>query len=548
MTVKSCLIAFARPLLLPGAVVFFLSFAATGTASAQNNEASGSSPRDAYVSAGIGDARILVPFLADDTSSASVCGMVYNGLTKIDRDLNVVGDLAEKWEVEEGGLVITFHLRKNILWHDGEPFTAEDVVFTYRKILDPKTGCPYVSNFKDIKDIKAVDPYTVRFEFSEPYAPALIKLGMGIIPKHLFEGEPDIRRSAYAKFPVGTGPYRFVKWETGQYMVLDANEKYFEHAPGIKKYVYMIIPDQAVQFLELLSGGIDSMDLNPYQFRYRSETREFSEKIAKYEYVSHSYTYIGYNLKDPLFSDVRVRRALSYAVNTKEVIDAALLGLGEPCTGPFLKGSPYYDPSVEGYPYAPEKAKALLREAGWSDADGDGVLEKEGAEFRFTIVTNQGSQVREDVATIIQREWAGVGVKAEIQVVAWSAFLDQFIDKKNFQAVMLGWTLPVDPDPDPVWHSEAMKPGGLNFVSYSNKRVDELILAGRGEFDTEKRKEIYREMHRLISEDAPYTFLFFPYATPAINNRFRGIEPAPAGIGYNFIDWYVPEREVKYKF
>jgi peptide/nickel transport system substrate-binding protein len=331
-------------------------------------------------------------------------------------------------------------------------------------------------------------------------------------------------------------------------MVLDANEKYFEHAPGIKKYVYMIIPDQAIQFLELLSGGIDSMDLNPYQFKFRSETPEFKRGIEKYEYLSHAYTYIGYNLKDPLFSDVKVRRALSYGVNMKEVIGAALLGLGEPCTGPFLKGSPYYDPSVEGYPYDPEKAKALLREAGWNDDDGDGILEKEGAEFRFTILTNQGSQVREDTATIIQREWAALGVKAEIQVVAWSAFLDQFIDKKNFQTVILGWTLPIDPDPDPVWHSDAMKPGGLNFVSYSNKRVDELISAGKREFDPEKRKAIYREMHKLISDDAPYTFLFFPYATPAINKRFRGVEPAPAGIGYNFIDWYVPEDEVRYKF
>ncbi len=539
---------FTGPLTLFGAVAFFFAvfscaFSPSGL-SAEENPASA----DAYVSAGIGDARILIPFLADDTASASVCGLVYNGLTKIDKDLNVVGDLALSWDIEEGGRAITFRLRKNVLWHDGEPFTADDVVFTYRAILDPAVGCPYISNFKDIKDIKALDAYTVRFEFEQPYAPALVKLGMGIIPEHVFELDRDIRRSKYARAPIGTGPYRFSKWEIGQYMVLEANPDYFEHVPGIKRYVYRLIPDQSVQFLELLSDGIDSMDLNPYQFRFRAGTAEFRSRIAKYEYLSHSYTYIGYNLNDPLFSDVRVRRALSYAINIKEVIDAALLGLGEPCTGPFLKGSPFYDDSVRGYDFDPEKAASLLREAGWADTDGDGVLEKDGEEFRFIIATNQGSQAREDAATIVQRQWARVGVKAEIQVIAWSAFLDQFIDKKNFQAVILGWTLPVDPDPDPVWHSEAMRPGGLNFVSYSNKRVDELIEEGRRQFDPEKRKKIYNEIHLLISEDAPYTFLFFPYATPAINKRFHGIEPAPAGIGYNFIDWYVDPKEVRYKF
>lgn len=547
MTDTKTINVFKRPLPFIGAVVFFLAAFMPAVLHAEKPSGEWAS-RDAFVSGGIGDARVLIPFLADDSSSASICGMVYNGLTKIDKDLNVVGDLADKWDVEDGGLKITFHLKKNVKWHDGKPFTADDVAFTYKTILDPLVGCPYISNFKDIRDIKAPDANTVVFEFSEPYAPALVKLGMGIIPKHLFEGAKDIRRSEYARKPIGTGPYRLTKWEAGQYMVLEAYPGYFEHVPGIKKYVYRLIPDQAVQFLELLSGGIDSMDLNPYQYKFRSVTSEFRAKAEKYKYVSQSYTYVGYNMKDPVLSDVRVRRALSYAINVKEIIDGALLGLGEPCTGPFMKGSPYYDGAVKGYEYDPGKAAALLKEAGWADTDNDGILERNGRKFRVTIATNQGSQVREDTATIIQRQWSKVGVKTEIQVVAWSAFLDQFINKKNFQAVILGWSLPVDPDPDPVWHSEAMKPGGLNFVSYSNKRVDELIEAGRREFDIEKRKTIYHEIHRLISEDAPYTFLFFPYATPAIHKRFRGIDPAPAGIGYNFIEWYVPEREVKYKF
>ena len=504
--------------------------------------------RDAFVVSGIGDARVLIPFFADDISSSSICGLVYNGLTKVDKDLNVVGDLAERWEVSEDGRVIIFYLRKNVLWHDGVPFTANDIQFTYETILDPACGSPYISGFMDISEIKVIDTHTVRFEYKQPYAPALLKLGMGVVPKHLFEGYEDIRRSPYARNPVGTGPYMFKKWESGQHIILEANKDYFRHEPGIKRYVYRIIPDQSVAFLELIAGGVDSVQLNPYQFRYRSETDQFKKNINKYKYLAPAYTYIGYNLKDPFLEDVKVRQALSYAIDKKEIINAALLGMGESCTGHFWKNSIYYDQSVDIYNYNPAKAKALLSEAGWVDIDDDGVLEKDGLEFRLRIITNQGSQVREDVATIVQQQWAEVGVVVDIQIVAWAAFLDQFIARHNFQAVILGWSLPIDPDCYSIWHSDSMREGGLNSVSYSNKRVDELIEKGRREFDTEKRKDIYHEIHRIIARDAPYTFLFSAYATPAVNKRFHGIEPAPAGIAYNFIDWYVPEDEVKYEF
>ena len=505
-------------------------------------------PRDACVASGIGDARVLIPIFADDVSSSSICALVYNGLTKVNKDLEIVGDLAEFWKVSEDGKVITFYLRKNVLWHDGTPFTAEDVKFTFETILKPDTGCPYVSSFNDIETIDVIDPHTVRFNYAQAYAPALLKLGMGIMPKHLFSGIEDIRRSPYARAPIGTGPYKFIEWESGQYIILEANRDYFEHAPGVKRYVYRIIPDQSVEFLELISGGVDSMQLNPYQFRYRSSTPEFSGSINKYKYLAPSYTYIGYNINDPVLEDPKVRRALSHAINKDEMIEAALLGLGEPCTGPFAKNSPYYNHEVNMYDYDPEKAKKLLQEAGWEDIDDDGVLEKGGKELVLSIVTNQGSQVREDVATIVERQWSEVGIKTDVRVVAWAAFLDQFISRKDFQAVILGWSLSIDPDCYSIWHSDSMRLGGLNSVSYSNKEVDALIEAGRREFNTEERKKIYHEIHRLIALDAPYTFLFSAYATPAVNKRFHGIEAAPAGIFYNFIDWYVPEDEVKYKF
>jgi len=466
----------------------------------------------------------------------------------VDKDLNIVGDLAERWETSKDGLNITFYLRKDVTWHDGEKFTAEDVLFTFETVRKPETGSPYISNFSNITKIRMINPHIIKFTYEEPYAPALLKFGMGIIPKHLFENIKDIRKSRFARSPVGTGSYKFNKWEMGQYVILEANNDYYKHVPGIKRYVYKVVPDQAVQFLELVNGGLDSMDLNPYQYLYRSNTSEFTRVLQKYKYLAHSYTYIGYNLTDPILKDVRVRKALSYAINKQKIINSALFGLGEESTGPFLSGTPYYDGGVAGYEYNPKKALKLLKKSGWVDEDNDGVLEKDGQKFIITLSTNQGNQAREDAATIIQSQWAEIGVKANIQVVAWSAFMDQFISKKNFQTIILGWTIPIDPDIYSVWHSDSMREGGLNFISYSNSLIDELIEKGRSEFDQVKRADIYKQIHKILAKEVPYTFLYFPYALPAVNKRFQGIDPAPAGIGYNFIDWYVPEDEIKYKF
>jgi peptide/nickel transport system substrate-binding protein len=468
-------------------------------------------------------------------------------LTRLDRDLRVKGDLARSWHVSDDGLSITFHLRKGVEWHDGQELTAGDVEFTYTALLDKSNGCPYRASYSDISSIEVIDRYTVRFIYEKPYAPALVKFGMGIIPSHVYRGYADIRKAVADKGPVGTGPYMFSRWEPGEFIVLEANTGYFEHIPRIAYYVFRIVPDSSVQFLELVSGGGDSMELSPYQYTYRSRSDIFRQRINKYSYLSRSYTYIGYNLDDPVLSDIRIRKALSYAVDKKAIIEAVLLGQGEICTGPFLRDSVNYNSGVKGYPYDPFRARELLSEAGWVDSDGDGIVEKDGAELSIVIATNQGNKVRKDTAVIIQSQWRDIGVRAEIQVLAWAAFLDKFILKKKFQAVIMGWTLPVDPDPYNVWHSASSGRNGLNFISYSNARVDDLIEEGRRTFSPAERALIYKEIHELVSADAPYTFLFFPYSLPAVNSRFIGIDPAPAGIGYNFIDWYVPSERVRYR-
>lgn len=532
-----------RPFAISCAMVFFLCSAGNVGLSAGEKVS-----RDAYVTSGIGDARVLIPLYADDVSSSGICNLVYSGLTKLDRDLNIVPDLALSWDIEDGGRVITFYLRPEVRWHDGEHFTAADVKFTYEVILDQDKACPYISAYSDISQIKIIDDHTVRFHYDEPYAPALSRFGMGIIPKHIFEEEPDIRGSTYARNPIGTGPYRFLSWASGQHIILESFKDYYEGPAGLDKYVYRVIPDQTVQFLELVSGGIDSMSLTPYQYFYRSRTAAIEKDIERHKYLSPSYTYLGYNLNDRILSDLRVRKALSYAIDKQGLIDGVLLGLGERCTGPFLKGTPYYSEDANDYSYDPEKARALLAEAGWEDESGEGILMKDGYPLNLTIATNQGNTVREQVATVIQAQWKQIGIDTEIKIVSWSAFLDQFIKKKNFQIVLLGWTIPPEPDPFTVWHSASSGEGGLNFVSYSNSDVDELIEQARREFNKEKRALLYREIHHRIAEDSPYTFLFYPYATIAVDKRIRGLEPALSGIKHNFVDWYVPENMVKYDF
>ncbi len=503
-------------------------------------------PGDSLVVSGLGDARILIPFLADDSASRAITGQVFDGLVRIGRDLEIEGELARSWEVSEDNLVITFNLHSGLRWHDGEPLTADDVRFTFEAILDPETACPYIGSYQDIEEIVVHDPLTVSFHYREPFSPALTKLGMEIVPRHLLEGE-DLRRSPFARSPVGSGPFIFREWRTDEFIILDANPDHFEGRPFLDRHVTRIIPDQAVGFLELITGGVDLVGLTPYQYRFRSETPVFRRVAEKYKYMGGGYTYVGYNLEDPLFADPRVRRALGKALDKERVIEGLLFGLGTPVTGPFWKGTWAYNDDIPELAHDPDQARRLLREAGWEEG-ADGLLRRDGVPFRFNLVTNQGNKLREDLAVLLQRQWREIGIRADIQVVAWPTFIGEFIDKRNFQAVILGWTGTVDPDPYDVWHSDSTRPGGLNFVNYRNPEVDELIIRGRRSFDQEERQAIYHRIHELIARDQPYTFLFTPYSLAGVSKRFRGLDPAPVGLTWNITRWWVPEGEKRYQY
>ncbi len=502
---------------------------------------------DAMIEGSIGDASNLIPYLASDSSSSAVTGLVFNGLLKIDKNLELAPSLAESWRISEDGLTITFKLRKDVRWHDGRPFTSADALFTWRFVTDPKTPTPYAADFLRITKAEAPDPYTFIVHYDQPFARALYAWASDIVPKHLLEGR-DVRTSPLARRPIGTGPYKFLEWRAGSKIVLTSNHDYFEGRPYLDRIIYRIIPDLATMFLELKAGNIDSMGLTPIQYARQTDSPAFKARFNKYRYPASSYTYLGYNLRLPMFADRRVRQALSYAINVEEIIDGVLLGYGQPANGPFKPGTWAHDPTLKPYPFDPAKAKKLLAEAGWTDSDGDGVLDKNGSPFAFTILTNQGNSARLKTAIIIQERLKQIGIKVKVRAVEWAAFIKNFIDQHKFEATILGWTLPADPDPNAVWHSSKAEKGGLNFVGYKNPEVDALIETARTTFDQEVRKKAYYRFQRILHRDQPYTFLYVPDALPVVASRIRGIEPAPAGIGWNQIKWYVPKAEQKYHF
>lgn len=500
---------------------------------------------DILVRGDIGDASNLIPLLASDSASHAVGGMVFNGLVKYDKDMNIVGDLAESWEITQNGLVITFKLRKNVRWHDGQPLTAADVLFTYQVTTDPKTPTAYAGDFLKVKKAEVLDDYTFRVTYDKPFAPALISWAAAILPRHLLAGK-DITQSPLSRHPIGSGPYKFKEWVAGQKIVLAANADYFEGRPYLDGRITRIIPDTATMFLELRAQNIGMMGLTPLQYTRQTNNNLFQENFNKFRYLAFAYTYLGYNLKNPLFSDKRVRQAISYAIKKDEIVSGVLLGLGKPATGPYKPGSWAYNDKVKTYNYDPAQARALLKDAGWADVNGDGLLEKEGRIFEFEILTNQGNETRQKCAEIIQRQLKEVGINAKIRIVEWSAFVTDFINKRRFDAVILGWTIPLDPDAYDVWHSSKTKPEELNFVSYNNPEADEILEKGRSTFDQAQRKKYYDRFQEILAEDQPYTFLYVPEELIIISKRIRGVEPAPIGIGHNFIKWYVPKDEQKY--
>jgi peptide/nickel transport system substrate-binding protein len=503
---------------------------------------------DRLVSASIGDATTLIPMLAGDSASQDVAGQLYLPLLKYDKNLNLVGQLAKSWQVSKDNLTLTFHLRQGLTWTDGVPFTSADCMFTLKLMQDPHTQSPFKSDYDKIVRFEAPDAHTFVVHYAEPFSPALSSwASLAILPAHVFKGV-DIMHTPLARHPKATiGPYELADWQPQQSILMRANPHYYDGPVWISERLTRIIPDTSTQFLELAAGHLDSMDLTPLQYRRLFDTKPMlRQDYRRYRYLGFGYTYLGFNLKRPPFTDVRVRRAITYAINRQEIIDGVLLGLGKVIATPYKPGTYWVDTSIHPRPYDPKKAKQLLAEAGWTDHDGDGVIDKDGKPFRFTILTNNGNKQRQDAAIIIQKRLNQIGIDVQIRLVEWSSFLANFIDTRNFDAVILGWGLSPEPDQYSIWDSSQMTPPHFNFISYANPIVDKALEDARRTFDRARRKRDYDLMQEQIHKDAPIVFLFAPYSLPVFHKRIHGIQSAPAGIGWNSEHWFVPADEQKY--
>jgi peptide/nickel transport system substrate-binding protein len=537
--------------------VVALAVACAGCGSAADSEpvaAGDAKPAhgDTFVEATLGNVSSLIPNITSDQTSHAVGGLLYNGLIDLDGELKPKPSLAAAWEYSADCKELTFRLRDNVKWHDGHPFTAADVVFTYQATIDPKMPSPYKADFDEVARVEALDPHTVRVTYKQPYAKALQSWGSHmVLPKHLLE--PYVKDGKIKEAPqnwsapVGTGPYRFRGLKSGEKIELVANPDYFEGKPYISRVVYRVIPSQATIFLELKAKGVDyTGSLTALQYTRQTGYPAFQKAYNKFRSPGTGYTYLGFNLKDPRFADRRVRQAFAHAINRQELIQHVLVGMGRVATGPFRPGSWAENPAVKPYTYDMKRAAALLAEAGWKERNAQGLLVKDGKPFTFELLTNQGNEERKKVAEIIQASLRELGVGVEIRVLEWAAFLKEHVKKRNFEAMVLGWGTGVDPDQFVVWHSSQRGPDGLNHISYANSEVDALFEQGRLSCVQAERARYYHRLHELLAEDQPLVYLYWRDALPVVARRVHGLKPATAGIKWNFTEWFVPKELQRY--
>lgn len=425
--------------------------------------------------------------------------------------------------------VIIFHLRPGVRFHDGEAFDASDVKFTYEAIVNPANLSPRIADYEPVKAVEVIDPMTVRIVYKRLYSPALGTWGMGILPEHLLNREAlgkeavslgkdpgsfTMRQSGFSRNPVGCGPFVFRQWKSDQYIMLERFEGYWEGPPNYSRYTYRIIPDLLTQEMEFYAGTIDSYGVQPHQVRRLKEDARFQS----FSGTSFGYSYIGYNMRRKPFDDPRVRRALGMAIDVNKIIDYVLYGQGEKITGPFAKQTEFYNRNIRALPYDPDGALKLLEEAGWKK-NSDGWLEKDGRRFQFTLITNSGNDVRKAILAIAQDAWKKIGIDVRTDLLEWSVFLQERVNKGDFDALVLGWVMGIDPDLYQIWHSSQTNPHQLNFVGFSDREADELIIKIRQEYDHKRQKEYCNRLHEIIAREQPYTFLYVGKWTAVLDKR-----------------------------
>ncbi len=510
-------------------------------------EAAGGKFGGTFMEASFADAENLNPILWVDTSSADNGALIFDSLTEIDGDtLEVLPELAKSWEISDDNLTYTFHLRDDVTWHDGEPFTCQDVEFTYEMILDEALNSPRRSDLAATltpEQITCLDDYTIEFKLSSVDVTFLCCRMYGIIPYHLL-GEMTAEELNTADFntkPVGTGPFVFKEWVKDDHLLHVANENYWGGRPCIDQYVYKIVEDATAGFAQMQTGEADYTQIEAATW----DACLADENLSCYEVDQFGFTFYLYNLdpeKTPLFQDVRVRQALLYALDRQAMVDSILFGHGVVANAVVPPISWAFNPDNEPvYPYDPEKAKALLDEAEVIDQDGDGVRElPDGTPMSFTLWTNAGNTRREACIAAMQEYWREIGVEAKLQTEEWGAFLSRLTETFDYEVLLVGFSWDIDPDQKTMWDTDSY-PAGFNMNKYSNLELDEVLDAALQTTDVEERKALYFQMQKIVAEDVPSVILYFDKALYAVNKRVQNMTPTDIRDDNRFdvVIWYL---------
>jgi len=465
--------------------------------------------------------------------------VLFQNLLVYDKNLDYAPALADSFGVAADGLSATFRIRDGVRWHDGQPVTVDDVVWSFEMSKLDETAYPERQALQYVERAERVDDRTVRFHFNTVHAEPLADFMYWTpMPKHLLESVPpaEMINAPFNREPVGNGPFRFVSWGANEQVVLEANEGFWAGRPYLDRVVFRVIPEPATAVTELMSGGIDLYRNVPPSDMVRLEASEIARPLT---WRTLGFTFLMFNLRNPLFQDVRVRRALTMATDRQALVDGLVQGYGEVTAGPAAPMQWERNAELEPWPHDPDGAKRLLAEAGWRDSNGDGILDRDGRPFRFQMTTNTDNILRRDVLVALQSQFREVGVAAEARSVEFNTMVDQWISGA-FETLVGGWDLYLRFDPTQLFETGAPYNGG----AYSNPRVDELLRRARTTLDRAEAKPFWDEFQGIIHDEQPYIFLIADHERWGASRRLQGVEPAAAPNAYaplaSIARWWIP--------
>ena len=468
-----------------------------------------------------------------------VAQYLYSPLIHLDENLLPAPGLAVAWDISADGREYTFHLHPRATFSDGTPVRASDVIFTLAKIVDPASEAAQIqSGFAqlDLTRTRATSDKTVIVAFREALASQLVQFNNVLpVPEHIYKNGNF--RDDYNNMAVGSGPYKLVRRVPGNEIVMQRRDDYWERKPYIETVVFKVILNDVTAWNAAKRGDVDETAVpTDVWLREQSNTAARS-KLDFLKYYGLAYNYVGWNSRNPLFSDKRVRLALSKALDLKAVNDGLYGGTARAINGHFTPDLWGYNPQVKEIAYDLAGSRQLLASLGWKDSDGDGILDREGKPFRFELLIMNGSAQAQSFAQIYQASLKQVGIEATIAIVEFTVAFERIL-AGNYEATYLSWDLDPDPDPYSLFHSTQTPPRGYNHVGYNSRAADRLIEQGRREFNTQKRTVLYQQLHAVLAEDQPYTWVNQPSQKWVLNKRIRGVRE---GKGFGYFLWYPGE-------